>query len=64
MSPKCEGCTHHCEHYLNEDAECLGRITPEEQEALNNFLLKKFEKPVVKPVEVPKTKIEQGFTWD
>lgn len=59
--PKCEKCDHACENYLNEDAECLGSLTQEERAAVNQAIVTKFETP---KVEVPKTKIESGFTWD
>ena len=57
--PKCEGCDHRCENYLNEDGECWGHMTEEERKALDGFIVKKGE-----PKEQPKTKVEQGFTWD
>lgn len=61
MGPKCEGCDHRCENYLNEDGECWGHMTEEEREALNQEIIRKTTK-----IEVPKpkTKTEMGFTWD
>ncbi len=65
MGPKCEGCAKPCESPFNTDFECWGRMTPEEQEALRQAMIRKSLKsgpPVEKPKE--KTKTEQGFTWD
>jgi len=51
MGPKCEGCAKPCNSPFNIEGECWGRMSPEEQEALRQAMIRKAKKVEPKPVE-------------